>query len=164
MKDTTMDMGIKIMDPAADFCLIDTNENEVRLSGFKGKQNVLLVFNRGYSCPFCRRHMARLKKDYPLFQARNTEIVTVGPNSIREFKRFMQAEQLPFIGLSDMGNQVARLYFQEFNLLKFGWVPALFIIDVSGRIRFIHYGKNMADIPDNAVVLEVLDEICNDKT
>lgn len=103
--------------------------------------------------------MAQLRRDYHMFVERQTEILTVGPNSLKEFQRFWEAEEMPFVGLSDMGNKVAHLYFQEFNLLKLGWVPALFIIDLEGKVRFIHYGNNMADIPENDRVLAVLDEV-----
>jgi peroxiredoxin len=34
--------------PAPDFTLTDFKGNEVRLSNFQEKQNVLLVFNRGF--------------------------------------------------------------------------------------------------------------------
>jgi peroxiredoxin len=34
--------------PAPDFTLTDFNGNEVRLSEFQNKKNVLLVFNRGF--------------------------------------------------------------------------------------------------------------------
>ena len=34
--------------PAPDFTLMDFQGNEVRLSNFQGKKNVLLVFNRGF--------------------------------------------------------------------------------------------------------------------
>ena len=33
---------------APDFTLADYNENPVSLSDFKGKKNVVLVFNRGF--------------------------------------------------------------------------------------------------------------------
>ena len=70
-----------------------------------------------------------------------------------------RAEKMPFIGLSDVGNRTAKQYFQEFNLFKYGWVPALFVVDKSGVIRFVHYGNSMSDIPENEKVLELLDEI-----
>ena len=35
--------------PAPDFSLSDFNNRSVRLSDFKGKSNVLLVFNRGFA-------------------------------------------------------------------------------------------------------------------
>jgi peroxiredoxin len=40
---------VQINTPAPDFTLVDYQGNEVSLSQFKGKQNVLLVFNRGFT-------------------------------------------------------------------------------------------------------------------
>jgi thioredoxin-dependent peroxiredoxin len=40
---------VKLNAPAPDFTLADYEGNEVSLSQFKGKQHVLLVFNRGFT-------------------------------------------------------------------------------------------------------------------
>jgi peroxiredoxin len=40
---------VQIDSPAPDFTLTDFNGQAVSLSDFKGKQNVLLVFNRGFT-------------------------------------------------------------------------------------------------------------------
>jgi peroxiredoxin len=40
---------IKTLIQAPDFSLVDTQGREVRLSNFAGKQNVVLVFNRGFA-------------------------------------------------------------------------------------------------------------------
>ena len=37
------------LDQAPDFALVDTAGCEVRLSDFRGKQPVVLVFNRGFA-------------------------------------------------------------------------------------------------------------------
>ncbi len=103
--------------------------------------------------------MAQLRQDYGLFTQRNAEILAVGPDGPRAFVKYWETERMPFIGLSDVGNQTARLYYQEFNLAKFGWVPAMFVIDIEGKIRFTHYGNSMADIPSNQEILNLLDEI-----
>lgn len=66
---------------------------------------------------------------------------------------------MPFIGLPDLRSRVANRYYQEVNLFKFGRMPALFVIDRQGVIRFAHYGDSMQDIPPNELVLEVLDQI-----
>ena len=39
---------VQLDQPAPDFTLADFNGNEVRLSDFQNKKNVLLVFNRGF--------------------------------------------------------------------------------------------------------------------
>jgi peroxiredoxin len=103
--------------------------------------------------------MAQLRQDYQEFVDREAEIIAIGPDGHRAFQRFWEAEKMPFIGLSDVGNRTAKQYFQEFNLFKYGWVPALFIVDKTGVIRFVHYGNSMADIPENEKVLGLLDEI-----
>jgi len=36
--------SLKIGDKAPDFSIVDVSGNEIRLSGFKGKKNVVLVF------------------------------------------------------------------------------------------------------------------------
>jgi peroxiredoxin len=154
-----MSQSVILNEIASDFCLTDTRGNDIRLSDYKGKRNILLVFNRGYACPFCRRHMSNLQKDYPAFIERETEIITLGPNSAKDYQRFWSAQDIPFIGCADIGNQVAKTYFQEFNLLKLGWVPALFVLDKNQIIRFKHYGRNMADIPENQDILDVIDQI-----
>ncbi len=39
---------VEINTPAPDFGLPDYKGNEIELAQFRGKQNVLLVFNRGF--------------------------------------------------------------------------------------------------------------------
>lgn len=103
--------------------------------------------------------MAQLRQDYQRFVQKDAVILVVGPDGPKAFQRFWESEKMPFIGLSDVGNTIARSYFQEFNLLKFGWVPALFVVDKTGLIRYAHYGESMSDIPENEAVLTTLDEI-----
>ncbi len=71
---------------------------------------------------------------------------------------------MPFVGLSDVGNKTSKSYYQEFNLAKFGWVPAMFVVDIQGKIRYIHYGSSMSDIPKNQEILRVLDDINGKET
>jgi peroxiredoxin len=103
--------------------------------------------------------MAQLRQDYEQFTSRNIEILAIGPNSLKEFQRYWESEQMPFVGLADFGSRVGRLFLQEFNLLKFGWVPALFVIDLEGRFRYIHYGSSMSDIPTTETVIGVIDSM-----
>ena len=147
----------QLLDEAPDFTKVDAHDQPVSLSDFRGKQTVYLVFNRGFACPFCRRHMMHLRQDYDLFKQRNTEILTLGPNSPQEFKRFWASEKMQFIGMSDAGSETADLYMQEVHLLKLGRMPAVFVIDPQGLIRYMHYASSMADIPANEDILRVID-------
>lgn len=108
---------------------------------------------------YCRRHLAQLRQDYSEFQKRGAEIIVLGPDGPNAFRRFWQEEQMPFIGCADIKSKVADTYYQEVNLLKLGRMPAIFVIDRQGRIRYAHYGDAMSDIPENREVLKVIDSL-----
>jgi peroxiredoxin Q/BCP len=38
-------------------------------------------------------------------------------------------------------------------------MPAQVVVDQQGVARFVHYGHSMSDIPENAELLTLLDEI-----
>ena len=103
--------------------------------------------------------MAQLRQDYKDFQARDAEIVVVGPDSEAAFKDYWQKQGIPFVGLADPTHRVAQRYAQEVKLLRFGRMPALMVIDKGGRVRYRHYGSSMSDIPPNRDILRILDEL-----
>ncbi len=106
--------------------------------------------------------MAQLRQDFAEFEKRQTHVVVVGPENARAFEAYFREHDLPFIGLPDPTASVLKLYGQEINLFKLGRMPAQVIVDKAGMARFVHYGHSMADIPENAELLELLDAI-NDK-
>ena len=102
--------------------------------------------------------MAQLCLDYPQFVQCNTEVLSLGPDDPNAYKRHWQQENMPAVGLADVKSLTANLYYQEVNLLKLGRMPAQFIIDPNGIIRYAHYGSSMSDIPDNQAMFDLLDE------
>jgi peroxiredoxin len=96
------------------------------------------------------------------FTARDAVILTIGPDKPALFQRYWDNEKLPYVGLPDPLHKVAELYGQEWNLFKLGRVPALLLIDKSGRIRYQHYSDSMSDIPENRLVLAMLDKMNRD--
>lgn len=103
--------------------------------------------------------MAQLRQDFAEFEKRNALIVVAGPENAAAFARYFQENGLPFIGLPDPAHSVLKLYGQEVNLFKLGRMPAQVIIDKDGLVRYAHYGHAMSDIPDNAELLVLLDEL-----
>lgn len=100
-----------------------------------------------------------MREDWHSFQQRNAAILVVGPDGPHAFQKYWAENNLPFVGLADLRSRVAAQYEQQVNLFKLGRMPALFVIDHQGQIRFAHYGDSMADIPPNQTVLDVLDAI-----
>ena len=103
--------------------------------------------------------MARLRDDYGKFTGRGSEVVAIGPDGPTAFRLYWEAEKLPFIGLPDPDHAVARRYKQEVKIFKLGRMPLVCVIDSKGLIRYAHYGASMSDIPQNKVLLEVIDEL-----
>jgi peroxiredoxin len=103
--------------------------------------------------------MAQLRQGYDLFVAQDAEIVVVGPEDRQAFVDYWRAENMPFVGLPDPKHTVLKLYGQQVNLFKLGRMPAQIVIDKAGRARYVHYGHDMSDIPDNQQILELLRQL-----
>ena len=103
--------------------------------------------------------MTQLRQDYQEFVKREAKVVVVGPENADAFAAYFIKHDLPFIGLPDPKSSVLKLYGQEVNLFKLGRMPAQVIMDKAGMARFVHYGHSMSDIPENAEVLALLDEL-----
>ena len=103
--------------------------------------------------------MAQLRRDYDEFQKREAVILVVGPENAEAFRMYFRENSLPFVGLPDPEHSVLKRYGQEVNLFKLGRMPAQVLIDRQGTVRYAHYGHSMSDIPENAELLALLDEM-----
>ena len=103
--------------------------------------------------------MAQLRQDYQEFVNRQAQVIVIGPEDAQAFAAYWKEHDLPFIGLPDPTASVLKLYGQEVNLFKLGRMPAQVIVDKAGVARFVHYGHSMADIPENAEVFTLLDQL-----
>jgi len=103
--------------------------------------------------------MAQLRQDFTEFEKRGTTILVVGPENAATFARYFKENDLPFTGLPDPAHTILKLYGQEINLFKFGRMPAQVLVDKDGMARFIHYGHDMTDIPTDAAMLAIIDQL-----
>jgi peroxiredoxin len=102
--------------------------------------------------------MAQLRDEYDRFAAYGSEIIVVGPEGPAAFEAYWQKNGLPFVGLPDPKHRVLKRYGQQVNLFKFGRMPAQVIVDLRGRVRYVHYGHSMMDIPANSEIFDLLDK------
>ncbi len=148
---------------APDIVAPDWQGNRFRLGDLRGKQNVILVLNRGFICPFCRRHMARLHASRDAIRERDAQVVIIGPDSAEAFGRHWESGGLDFIGIPDPERRLLRRYGQEVRLMRLGRLPATVVLDKEGIVRHVHYGGSMMDIPPVEDILSVLDGIRTSK-
>ena len=100
-----------------------------------------------------------MRDGYAEFISRDAAILAIGTDTLDSFQAYWKKENIPYIGLSDPKASVPRMYRQEVNLFKLGRMPLNCVIDLEGKIRYLHYGSNMTDIPDNETFLNVIDQI-----
>ena len=100
-----------------------------------------------------------MRDDYTGFTARGAEIIAVGPNDLSAFQHYWANENILYVGLPDPNHQVSKLYRQEVNLFKLGRMPLNCVVDINGRIRYVHYGSSMRDIPDNETFFNVINQL-----
>lgn len=100
-----------------------------------------------------------MRDHYSDFTSRGAEIIAVGPDAVNTFQNYWVKENIPFIGLPDPDHSVAKIYKQEVNLFKLGRMPLNCVLDLDGRMRYVHYGSSMADIPDNETFLNVIEQL-----
>lgn len=105
-----------------------------------------------------------MRRDYQRFVALAAEIIVIGPEDADSFRKYWQKENLPFIGLPDPEHRILKLYGQEVNLFKLGRMPAQMLIDKSGRLRYVHYGHSMADIPSTEETISLLESLSKTHT
>ena len=100
--------------------------------------------------------MAQLRQSADQLAILDIEVLIVGPEKAESFRKYWEKESLPFIGLPNPDHSVMKLYEQEWKLLKLGRMPAQMLIDKSGIVKFVYYGKSMADVPDPGDVVNVV--------
>lgn len=103
--------------------------------------------------------MAQLRLDFNEYEKRRTTILVIGPENAAAFSKYWRENGLPFIGLPDPEHIVLKTYGQQINLFKFGRMPAQVLVDLNGVARFVHYGHDMTDIPQNSEMLTLIDSL-----
>jgi peroxiredoxin len=118
---------------------------------------LILDLLRGFGCRYSQWHLEGLKEDYPKFKELNAEVVVVGQHSRAEFANIWKMFSLPFVGIPDERERVARPYNQKIIFEKLGRLPAIFVVDLFGVVAYSHYSSNIQDFPPNEKLLQVLE-------
>lgn len=103
--------------------------------------------------------MVQLHHDKKEFDELDTVIVVVGPEDSSKFNEYWQGKDFDFYGIPNGKESVIKEYGQEIKPLKAGRMPAQFIVDKEGTIRYMHFGNSMKDIPDNKEILQIIKQL-----
>ena len=129
-------MKINVGDKAPDFTLPSQMGDNVTLSEYFGKKNIVLYFYPKDESPGCTREACKFRDQYEVFTNLGAEVLGISSDSLESHKSFATHHGLPFILLSDEDNKVRELYGVPSSM---GIIPGrvTYIIDKKGVVRHI---------------------------
>lgn len=152
-------MAIQIGDKAPDFELKDNHGRSVRLSGFRGEKNVVLLFYPFAFTGVCTGELCELRDNLPQFEDRDTQLLAVSNDSIHTLRVFAEQEGLEYPLLSDFWphGETSRAY-EIFDEAKGCAVRGTFVIDKEGVVRWtvVNALPDARDLNDYVRALDAL--------
>ncbi len=137
-------MAVKVGDKAPDFTLPSQMGDNVTLSEYFGKKNIVLYFYPKDESPGCTREACSFRDSYEALTDLGAEVLGVSAQSVESHQSFATHYGLPFLLLSDKGNRVRKLYGVPSTM---GVFPgrATYIIDKQGIVRHVFSSQTQAE-------------------
>lgn len=127
---------IEINCAVPDFTLMGSDNQELKLSQYRGKKVILYFYPRD-NTPGCSTEACNFRDSNDVFINKNAIIIGISRDSLKSHTKFIEKFNLPFILLSDEKEEVCNL----FNVIKeknmygkkvFGIERSTFIINEEG--------------------------------
>ncbi len=136
-------LTVKVGDKAPDFTLPSQMGDNVTLSEFFGKKNIVLYFYPKDESPGCTKEACTFRDSYQELTNLGAEVLGVSGQSVESHKSFATHYGLPFILLSDKENMVRELYGVPSTM---GIIPGrvTYIIDKKGIVRHVFSSQTQA--------------------
>jgi peroxiredoxin Q/BCP len=129
-------MTAKVGEKAPDFTLPSQMGDNVTLSEYQGKKNVVLYFYPKDETRGCTREACEFRDRYDIFTRLGAEVLGVSSDTLESHKSFATHHGLPFLLLSDKDGKVRKRYGVPSTM---GIIPGrvTFIIDIKGVVRHV---------------------------
>jgi peroxiredoxin len=153
---------------APDFTLEDLQGNPVKLSGARGKTATVVVFYRGYWCPFCARQLADLRS--LIKDKEQVRLLAISVDDHETTKKFIEKissdgnGSVNFTMLSDPDHKVIDrygLHDPTYDGTKFDGIPhpAVYVIDKAGLVAWSKVESDFKVRPSNADIRTALESL-----
>jgi peroxiredoxin len=130
---------LNVGDPAPDFTLLNQDKNPVKLSDYRGKKKVMLLFYPMDFSPVCTQEHCTFGPAFDRLNGPDADTVVFGVSTDSPFSHaaFRKQYNIPYDLLADTGRKVVKAYGmfageEPYNCGKRGTV----IIDRQGKVAF----------------------------
>lgn len=155
-------MAVQVGVKAPVFTLVSSENKEVSLSDYAGKNVVLLFFPMAFT-GVCTTELCSMRDNIADYEKLDAEILAVSVDSPFTLSKFKEDQKLNFPLLSDFNKEAAPAYgsfYDEFVLGLRGVAKrSAFVIDKEGVIRYAEVLESAGDLPNFDAVKETLSQI-----
>jgi thioredoxin-dependent peroxiredoxin len=151
-------LTVKVGDKAPDFTLPSQMGDNVTLSEYFGKKNVVLYFYPKDETTGCTREACSFRDSYEELTSLDAEVLGISGQSVESHKSFATHYGLQFILLADVGDRVRELYGVPKTM---GFLPGrvTYIIDKKGFVRQVFVSqtqtaKHVLEAKDTLIQLQ----------
>lgn len=167
--------------PVPDGKLVTAAGKETTLKAVLGGKPAVLIFYRGSWCPFCMRHLADLATVSGDIKKLGVQLVAISPDLPAGLKAAIEKDKVDYSLYSDAKAELIKKFGLAFKVddatveryKGFGVdlekvsgeshhilpVPAVYVVDASGTIRYAHYQPDYKVRLSGAAVLEAAKKV-----
>lgn len=151
-----VEVGPAVGTPAPDFALKDQDKQLVRLSDFRDRKNVVVMFYPFTFTPVCSGELAAVRDELPSFQNDDVQLLAVSVDTVFSHRVWAEQQGFGFPLLADFWphGKVAQDY-GVFDETVGAAVRGTFIIDRDGLLRW-KVVNAIPDARDHETYLKVL--------
>ncbi|MER3464700.1 MAG: alkyl hydroperoxide reductase [Chitinophagaceae bacterium] len=123
--------GLFINSKAPDFKATDQNGMEINLKDLRKKGPVVILFYRGYWCPYCNKELTRFQDSLGLITAKGAQLIAITPEQAAGVAKTIEKTKASFPIISDKDMTIIKSY------------EGLFDVDEKTRMRYKSFGIDL---------------------
>jgi len=153
-------MTVEVGQEAPDFELPDQENNKVRLSDFRGRKNVVVVFYPFTFTGVCTGELCEIRDDLGAYERADAQVLAISCDTRHAQRRFAEEQGYTFPVLSDFWphGAVARAY-GVFDEALGAATRGTFVIDKGGKVVSAFASPNLGTPREKANYDEALSSL-----
>lgn len=159
-------MSLKVGDTAPDFKLKSHLLEDVQLSSFKGKKNVVILFFPLVGTAVCEKELCSTRDGMKDYEGLDAQVLAISVDSPFSQKLWADRHHFNFLLLSDFNKEVSPKYGSFFDVFVPGTFDykgvakrSAFVVDKNGVIQYAEVLDNPGLEPDYSAIQAVLGKL-----